>query len=117
MELPETRYARSGDVSIAYQVTSDGPFDLVQVPPCVSHVELSWQIPGSATVARTLSSFARLIRIDERGTGMSHRVSGLPSLEVRMDDVRTVMDAVGSERAALLGHSEGGPMSILFEPE
>ena len=114
MELPDTRYARSGDVSIAYQVLGDGPFDLVQVPAFVSHVELSWQIPGVAAVARKLASFSRTIRFDKRGTGMSDRVSGAPPLEMRMDDVRAVMDAVGSERAALLGMSEGGPMSILF---
>ena len=114
MELPETRYARSGDVSIAYQVTGDGPFDLVCVPPFVSHVELSWQVPGIATFNERLAAFSRLIRFDKRGTGMSDRVSGVPPLETRMDDVRAVMDAAGSERAALLGSSEGGAMSILF---
>jgi pimeloyl-ACP methyl ester carboxylesterase len=110
----ETRYARSGDVSIAYQVTGDGPFDVVYVPPFVSHVELAWNVPGLAAFNRRLSSFCRLIRFDKRGTGMSDRVSGVPTLETRMDDVRAVMDAVGSERAALIGASEGGPMSILF---
>ncbi|HEY3207657.1 MAG TPA: alpha/beta hydrolase [Gaiellaceae bacterium] len=110
----ETRYARSGDVSIAYQVTGDGPFDVVYVPPFVSHVELAWEVPGIAAINRRLSSFSRLIRFDKRGTGMSDRVSGVPTLETRMDDVRAVMDAVGSERAALIGVSEGGPMSILF---
>jgi pimeloyl-ACP methyl ester carboxylesterase len=114
METPETRYARSGDVSIAYQVLGDGPFDIVHVPGFVSHVELSWQVRGQADFARQLGSFSRLIRFDKRGTGMSDRVSGAPTLEARMDDVRAVMDAVGSERAALLGVSEGGPMSILF---
>jgi class 3 adenylate cyclase/dienelactone hydrolase len=110
----ETRYARSGDVSIAYQVTGEGPFDVVYVPPFVSHVELAWEVPGIAAVNRRLSSFCRLIRFDKRGTGMSGRVSGVPTLETRMDDVRAVMDAAGSERAALIGVSEGGPMSILF---
>ena len=110
----ETRYARSGDVSIAYQVVGDGPFDIVYVPPSVSHVELVWAIPGLAAYLRRLSSFARLILFDKRGTGMSDRISGAPSLEARMDDVRAVMDAAGSERAALIGVSEGGPMSILF---
>ena len=110
----ETRYARSGDVSIAYQVTGEGPFDLVHVPPFTSHVELAWRIPDTAEFIRRLSSFSRTIRFDKRGTGMSDRVSGTPSLETRMDDVRAVMDAVGSERAALLGFSEGGPMTILF---
>ncbi|HEX9416779.1 MAG TPA: adenylate/guanylate cyclase domain-containing protein [Gaiellaceae bacterium] len=114
MEIPETRYARSGDVSIAYQVLGEGPFDVVHVPPFVSHVELAWQVPESAAFFRGLASFCRLIRFDKRGTGMSDRVSGAPPLETRMDDVRAVMDAVGSERAALLGASEGGAMSILF---
>ena len=110
----ETRYARSGDVSIAYQVTGDGPFDVVFVPGFVSHVELSWDVPGMAAFNRRLASFCRLIRFDKRGTGMSDRVSGVPTLETRMDDVRAVMDATGCERAALVGVSEGGPMSILF---
>ncbi len=114
MEMPETRYARSGDVSIAYQVTGAGPFDVIFVPGFVSHVELAWQVPGQAALIRRLSSFARLIRLDKRGTGMSDRVEGAPTLETRMDDVRAVMDATGSERAALIGSSEGGPMSILF---
>lgn len=111
---PETRYARSGDVSIAYQVVGEGPFDLIHVPGFVSHVELAWQVSGMAYFARRLGSFSRLIRFDKRGTGMSDRVSGAPTLETRMDDVRAVMDVVGSERAALLGVSEGGPMSTLF---
>jgi class 3 adenylate cyclase len=111
---PETRYARSGDVSIAYQVLGEGPFDLVRVPPFVSHVELEWQVPGMAAFHRRFASFCRLIRFDKRGTGMSDRVSGAPTLETRMDDVRAVMDAVGSERAALFGISEGAPMSIMF---
>ena len=111
---PETRYARSGDVNIAYQVTGEGPFDLIHVPGFVSHVELAWQVPSMASFARRLCSGSRLIRFDKRGTGMSDRVSGAPTLETRMDDVRAVMDAVGSERAAILGVSEGGPMSVLF---
>jgi class 3 adenylate cyclase len=114
VEAPETRYARSGDVHIAYQVTGDGPFDLVYVPPFVSHVELAWQVPSNVRLIERLSSIARLIRFDKRGTGMSDRVEGVPTLETRMDDVRAVMDAVGSERAAILGSSEGGPMSALF---
>jgi class 3 adenylate cyclase len=111
---PDTRYARSGEVSIAYQVLGDGPFDLVRIPPFMSHVELEWQVPGIATFHRRFASFCRLIRLDKRGTGMSDRVSEVAPLETRMDDVRAVMDAVGSERAALLGVSEGAPMSILF---
>ena len=114
MEVPETRYARSGDVSIAYQVLGEGPFDLVRIPPFVSHVELAWQIPSLAAFYSQLASFSRLITFDKRGTGMSDRVSGAPSLEERMDDVRAVMDAAGSEQAALLGVSEGGAMSVLF---
>jgi class 3 adenylate cyclase/pimeloyl-ACP methyl ester carboxylesterase len=111
---PETRYARSGDVNIAYQVVGDGPFDVVLVPGFVSNVELAWQVPAQAAFISRLSSFCRLIRLDKRGTGMSDRVSGAPALETRMDDVRAVLDAVGSERAALLGSSEGGSMCILF---
>jgi pimeloyl-ACP methyl ester carboxylesterase/class 3 adenylate cyclase len=114
MEMPETRYARSGDVSIAYQVHGDGPYDLVRIAPYMSHVELAWQIPSLAAFYRELGSLARLITFDKRGTGMSDRVSGAPSLEVRMDDVRAVMDAAGSHQAALFGLSEGGPMSVLF---
>jgi pimeloyl-ACP methyl ester carboxylesterase len=104
---PETRYARSGDVSIAYQVTGDGPFDVVRVPPFISHVELEWYVPGMADYHRRLGSFCRLIGLDKRGTGMSDAVADAPTLEMRMDDVRAVMDAVGSERAALIGVSEG----------
>ena len=111
---PETRYARSGDLSIAYQVTGDGPFDLVHVPPFSSHVEVAWTVPDTAYFLRQLASFSRLIRFDKRGQGMSDPVSGAATLEARMDDVRAVLDAVGSDRAALLGASEGGPMSILF---
>jgi len=111
---PETRYARSGEVHIAYQVTGEGPLDLVFVPGFVSHVEASWQSPGRAKFFRRLASFSRLILFDKRGTGLSDRTSQIFTLEQRMDDVRAVMDAAGSERAALFGISEGGPMSILF---
>ena len=108
------RYARSGEVNIAYQVTGDGPFDLVLVPGFFSHLEIDWEHPVHARFLERLGSFARLIRFDKRGTGLSDRGVGLPDLETRMDDVRAVMDAVGSEQAALFGYSEGGPMSILF---
>ena len=111
---PETRYARSGDVSIAFQVVGEGPFDVVFVPPGTSHVELGWEVPGSRVLLGGLASFARLIFFDKRGTGMSDRVAGAPSLETRMDDVRAVMDAAGSERAAVIGWSEGVAMSALF---
>jgi class 3 adenylate cyclase/dienelactone hydrolase len=111
---PLTRYARSGDVSIAYQVLGDGPFDIVFVPPMVSNVELGWDVPNVHTFLERLASFSRLIHFDKRGTGMSDRVVGAPTLETRMDDVRAVMDAAGSERAALVGWSEGVAMSCLF---
>jgi len=114
MDVPETRYAQSGNVSVAYQVVGDGPFDLVYAPAFVSHVELAWEIPSLAAYFRRLASFSRLIRFDKRGTGMSDRVGSLPTLETRMDDLRAVMDAAGSERAAIIGVSEGGPMAILF---
>jgi pimeloyl-ACP methyl ester carboxylesterase len=113
---PETRYAQSGDVNIAFQVVGDGPLDLIYVAGWVSHLEYFWQEPSYAAFLRRLASFSRLILFDKRGTGMSDRVpeSELPTLEQRMDDVRAVMDAVGSEEAALLGLSEGGPMCLLF---
>ena len=113
METPETHYAKSGDVSIAYQVMGSGPFDLVWVSGFVSNVELAWQQPTLAAFNRRLARICRLIRFDKRGTGMSDRV-GVAPLETRMDDVRAVMDAAGSARAALLGSSEGGPLSLLF---
>jgi pimeloyl-ACP methyl ester carboxylesterase len=111
---PETRYARSGDVHIAYQVMGDGQLDLVFVPGFVSNVEANWQAPSRAKFFRRLASFARLILFDKRGTGLSDRTSQVFTREQRIDDVRAVKDAVGCERAALFGISEGGPMSILF---
>ncbi len=111
---PETRYTRSGDVSIAYQVVGEGPFDLAFVPGFVTHVQLRWEVPSFGPVLSGLASFSRLIMFDKRGTGMSDRVSGAPTLETRMDDLRAVMDAAGSRRAALFGVSEGAPMSLLF---
>lgn len=113
---PETMYARSGDVNIAYQVIGDAPLDLVFVMGWVSHLEYFWREPSFARFLLRLASFARLILFDKRGTGLSDRVpiNELPTLEQRMDDVRAVMDAVGSERAALCGVSEGGPMCSLF---
>jgi len=112
--VPETRYARSGDVSIAYQVFGSGPFDLVYVQGWISNIEMMWEDPGVASGMARLASFARVITFDKRGTGLSDRVTGYPTLEQRMDDVRAVMDAAGSERAALFGHSEGAGMCILF---
>ena len=113
---PETTYARSGDVNIAYQVIGDAPLDLVFVMGWVSHMEYFWREPSFARFLLRLASFSRLILFDKRGTGLSDRVpiNQLPTLEQRMDDVRAVMDAVGSERAALCGVSEGGPMCSLF---
>jgi pimeloyl-ACP methyl ester carboxylesterase len=114
--IPETRYAKSGDVHIAYQVIGEGPVDLVFVPGWITHVELAWDDPSEAAFRRRLASFSRLIVFDKRGTGLSDRVpvNQLPILEERMDDVRAVMDAAGSERAALIGVSEGGALSALF---
>jgi len=110
----ETRYARSGDVNIAYQVAGEGPYDQVFIPGYVTHLELAWKLPGfGATFVDTFGS-CRLIKFDKRGTGMSDPVSGAPTLETRMDDVRAVMDAVGSRRAALFGLSEGAAMAVLF---
>lgn len=115
-DAPVTRYAKSGDISIAYQVVGDGPFDLIFVSGWVSNVESSWEDPQLAAFFRKLASFSRLILFDKRGTGLSDRVPTveLPTLEQRMDDVRAVLDAAGSTRAALLGVSEGAGMSILF---
>jgi pimeloyl-ACP methyl ester carboxylesterase len=113
-QIPETRYTLSGDVSIAYQVTGEGSFDVVVVPGWLSHVELAWDAPFMGDLRRRLASFARLIVFDKRGTGMSDRVTGAPTLEERMDDLRAVMDAAGSARAAVFGISEGAPMSLLF---
>jgi class 3 adenylate cyclase len=113
---PATRYAKSGDVNVAYQVVGEGPLDLVYVPGWVSHLDLNWEEPGPGRFLERLASFSRLILFDKRGTGLSDRVSPneLPTLEQRMDDVRAVMDAAGSEQASLFGASEGGPMCALF---
>src|SRR6202795_1700283 len=101
--LPETRYALSGDVNIAYQMMGTEPVDFIIVPGIVSHVEFMHELPGYTAFLRRLSTFARVITFDKRGQGLSDRVSGgAPSLEERMDDVRAVMDAAGSKRAALM---------------
>ncbi len=112
----QTKYAKSGDVHIAYQIVGDGPIDLVIVPGWASNVEGWWDLPLCAAFYERLASFCRLIIFDKRGTGMSDQVPihELPTLEQRMDDVRAVMDAAGFERAVLFGYSEGGPMSLLF---
>ena len=113
MQVPETRYARSGDINIAYQVLGEGAFDVVFIPGAVSHVDLIWDDPARASYFERLASFCRLIIFDKRGTGASDPI-GVGDLETRIDDVRAVMDAAGSRRAAVIGVSEGGPMSVLF---
>src|SRR2546428_5053697 len=113
---PKTRYARSGDVNIAYQIVGEGPMDLVYVPGWVSNIETAWEDPRVSRFLERLVSFSRLILFDKRGTGLSDRVpiNELPTLEQRMDDLRAVMDAAGSEQAALFGVSEGGALCLLF---
>ncbi len=111
---PKTHYAKSGKLSIAYQVVGDGPIDLVLVPGWISNIEIFWEDPHVARFFEKLSTFARLILFDKRGTGLSDRSIEAATLEERMDDVRAVLDAVGSARAALLGYSEGGTMCLLF---
>jgi class 3 adenylate cyclase len=112
--MPETRYARSGEVNIAYQVVGDGPFDVVYAPGFISHLEAAWEVPYFRGFVEQLASFSRLILFDKRGTGLSDRVGGSPTFEQRMDDIRAVMDAAGVAQAALIGVSEGGPMCMLF---
>lgn len=111
---PETHYARSGAVHIAYQVLGGGPHDLVFVPGFISNIDHYWSEPTIAHFLTRLAQFSRVILFDKRGTGLSDRVGSLPTLEERMDDVRAVMDAAGSKRAAIFGVSEGGAMSLLF---
>ena len=113
-EIPRTRYARSGEVSVAYQVLGTGDIDLVYVPGWISHLDLQWGDPTFARFLRRLASFSRLMVFDKRGMGLSDPVGSAPTFEERMDDVRVVMDAAGSQRAALLGFSEGGPLASLF---
>src|SRR5215216_7097086 len=114
MRTPRTQYAKSGDASVAYQVVGDGPIDLVLVLGFATHLELQWESPPQARFFERLASFSRLVVFDKRGTGLSDPVNEVPTLELRIDDVRAVMDAAGSQRAALFGISEGGPMSVLF---
>jgi class 3 adenylate cyclase/esterase/lipase len=109
-----TQYAKSGDVHIAYQAFGDGPLNLVMVPGFVSNIENYWDQPDFARFLNRLAGYARVITFDKRGTGMSDRVAELPGLDQRMDDLRAVMDAGGMEQAALLGISEGAPLSVLF---
>jgi class 3 adenylate cyclase len=117
VDSAQTRYAKTADgLHIAYQVIGSGPVDMIYVPPHVSHVEMGWEWPAVARTYRALASFSRLLLFDKRGTGMSDRVSDdrLPDLDTRMDDVRAVMDAAGSERAVIVGVSDGAPMSMIF---
>lgn len=116
MEMPKTRYAVSGGVNIAYQVVGEAALDLIWAPPWVSHVEEAWEEPTLARFLARLASFSRLIIFDKRGTGMSDRVpeAALPTLEERMDDMRAVLDAAGSERSAIFGASEGGSLAVVF---
>ncbi len=114
LALPVTHYAANGDVNIAYQTMGDGPIDVIIVPGFMSHIEFMHELPGHTAGLRRLSTFSRVVTFDKRGQGLSDRVSGAPSLETRMDDVRAVMEAIGSERAVLLGNSEGCAMSALF---
>lgn len=113
-DAPPIRYAKAGDVSIAYQVIGEGPLDVVWVPGLYSNLEMDRENPFHARLMRRLASFSRVVTFDKRGMGLSDRNVGAPAIEERMDDVRAVMDAAGSERAALIGVSEGGPMSIVF---
>jgi len=112
--VSEVRFARSGDIDVAYRVVGDGPIDLVYVSGAYTHLEIMWELPQYRRYCERLGEFTRLITFDKRGMGMSDRVPGATTLEERMDDIRAVMDAVGSERAAVMGESEGGPLAILF---
>ena len=114
VERPRTCYAKSGDVNIAYQVMGEGPLDLIVVPGWISNLDMHWQMLGYEAWVRRMTSFCRLIVFDKRGTGLSDRDVGDSTLEERMDDLRAVLDAAGSERAAVLGFSEGGSLAMLF---
>jgi pimeloyl-ACP methyl ester carboxylesterase len=111
---PDTKYAKSGDVRVAYQVTGEGPVDLVLAPGTASHLDLDWEWPEKASFLERLGSFCRLIRFDKRGTGLSDRPTDAATLEERMDDIRAVMDAAGSDRAVIFGYSEGANLALLF---
>ena len=111
---PRTCYARTGEAHVAYQVTGEGPVDLVLTPGFISHLDLQWESVGYRRFVRQLASFARVIRYDKRGTGLSDPVSAVPTLDQRVDDLGAVLDAAGSARAVVLGYSEGGPTAIGF---
>jgi class 3 adenylate cyclase len=114
MEQPQTQYAKSGDLNIGYQVVGDGPRDIVFVPGLMSHIDLAWSFPVTARFYERLAAFSRLILYDKRGQGVSDPSDGVPTLEEDMEDLRAVLDAVGSTETVLFGYSEGGPMSALF---
>jgi pimeloyl-ACP methyl ester carboxylesterase len=112
--VTEVRFARSADVNVAYRVVGDGPIDLVYAQGSVTHLDVYWELPAFRHYCERLAEFSRLILFDKRGMGMSDRVPGATTLEDRMDDIRAIMDAVGSERATIMGESEGGPLALLF---
>ena len=112
--MSEVEFAESGDVSIAYRVVGNGPIDLVYVQGAATHLDTYWELPAFRRFCERLGEFTRLILFDKRGMGMSERVPGGTPLEIRMDDIRAVMDATGSESAAIMGESEGGPLGMLF---
>ena len=112
--MTDVRFARSGEVDVAYRVVGDGPVDLVYAQGAYTHLEIEWELPAFRRYCEQLAEFTRLILFDKRGMGMSDRVPGATTLEERMDDVRAVMDAAGSERAVVMGESEGGPLAMLF---
>ena len=114
MDSSPIKYAKSGGVRIAYRIFGEGSRDIVLVPGTASHLELMWEAPASEHMLKRLNSFARVIVFDKRGQGLSDRVAGTQTLEERIDDVRVVLDAAGSERATVFGWSEGGPMSLMF---
>ncbi len=114
LQVTDIRFARSGDVDIAYRVVGDGPIDLVYVQGSLTHLEVNWELPQFRRYCEGLAEFSRLILFDKRGMGMSDRVPGTATLEERMDDIRAIMDAIGSKRAAVMGESEGGPLAMLF---
>lgn len=114
LPIPETRFAQSGEVSIAYQVMGDAPVDLIVIPGMVSHVEFFHELPGYTDFLRRLAAFARVVTFDKRGQGLSDRFADAPTLDQRIDDVRAVMQAIGMKRVALMGFSEGASMSALF---
>lgn len=114
LALPKTEYAQSGEFSIAYQVMGDGPIDIILVPGIISHIDFLHELPGYTQFLRRMAKFSRVVTFDKRGQGLSDRLADVPLLEERIDDVRAVMDAIGSKRAALVGFSEGAAMSVLF---